>query len=124
MKKIIAYSLILGTVVGIVVPSLYSCKKKEDPVYPVEIMVRFKHSDEVVEGALVSIIKNDIRIEDLVTNNRGVINYTFELPAILDVYAEFDTNTTLDNIIEPPLTGSGVVKLVEDETVEKTVYIQ
>jgi len=124
MKKIIISVLPYLLIAGFVSCTFMACKKKEPPEYPIEVTVRFKHSDLAVEGAEVSIIKNDIRVEELLTNSKGIILYSFDLPAILDVFASYDTNTVHHSQTDPPLTGSTVIKLEENTVVKKTVYIQ
>ncbi|MFH0893323.1 MAG: hypothetical protein V2A54_02715 [Bacteroidota bacterium] len=93
---------------------------QNDKEYPVLITVKYKSNEVPIEGADVVITKKQVLVQ-LQSNSAGQCKYTFELPAILEVHAEIDTSTTSGT---PPLTGSTTIRLEEDKTVEKTVYVQ
>lgn len=125
MKKLFAGGtiLILGSMILYVL--LPSCKK-EKPEYPVSIIVHYKGNDKAVENAFVKIYKDNVNVE-LTTNASGECKTTFNLPAILQVYAKKDTSKTSDSTAigwHRPVTGTTVVRLLENETVTKTVYLQ
>ncbi len=74
---------------------------------------------QIVKGAAVTIEKNDVVAEG-VTNNGGQFAATFKHEAILNVHASIDTSTVT---ISPVMYGSSTIRLLEDKTVYRTVFI-
>lgn len=125
MKKLFTSGIIiiLGSILFYVF--LPSCKK-ENPEYPVSIIVQYKGNDKPVDNAFVKIYKNNVDVE-LTTDASGNCKYTFNLPAILQVYAKKDTSKTSDSTAvgwHRPVTGTTIIRLLENESIEKTVYLQ
>lgn len=118
MKKTAVF-FALFVMAAFVSVALQGCYQN-DKEYPVLITVKYKSNEVPVEGADVIITKKQVLVE-LQSNSAGQCKYTFDLPAILEVHAEIDTSTTSGTA---PLTGSTTIRLEEDKTVEKIVYVQ
>lgn len=111
--KIFLPFLILGII------AIFSACKNEDPEYPVKIYAKFKGSNAPVQNANVRVSQKEARF-DLVTDNAGLAKYTFKLPAIYDVTITKTLITLTDTV---DYYGYGVIKLEEDQTVEKTILL-
>ena len=121
MKKVFL-KLFLVVAVVLLVTLLSTCKK--DTTCKVSVVVKYYYDTTLmVENANVMISKGDVKASGT-TNSAGVFETTFKLEAILDVYAEKDTNTTGITPPPPPLTGAAVVRLQPGKTVTKSVFIQ
>lgn len=70
-----------------------------------------------VKTASGSTVEADLKAEG-VSDGSGTSTYTFKLPAILDIRA-----TTTGTGTTAPL-GTGIIKLEEGKTVEKTIIIK
>ena len=92
------------------VVSISSCKK-EKYEYKVVITVKDLQTQKEVSGASVKIFKGDILIEKK-SDGSGKVTHVFENEAILDVNATYDDKF-----------GSTSIRLMREEVVEKTVYI-
>ncbi len=96
-----------------------SCEKK-DPVYDVLVTVKYLSDTlQVVKGATVLIEKNNVRVEGL-TNSGGQFATTFKLEAILNVHASLDTG---DPNLPTHFYGHSTIRLLEDKTVYRTIFI-
>ncbi|MCX6270691.1 MAG: hypothetical protein NTU44_05640 [Bacteroidetes bacterium] len=116
MKKVL-FKIIPALAVGFSL-ILFSCTKK-DPTYDVVITVKYlSDTTVVVPGAAVTIEKNDKRVEG-VTDNGGMFSATFQLEAIFNVHASIDT-TILQT---QTLYGSSTIRLQENKTVHRTVFV-
>lgn len=110
MKRLFTLILFLSIFAAI------SCSH-EDPEYPVKIYVKLDSSEAPVPDADVRIpevSKGDSAVW-IKTNESGVASYTFKLPAILEIRAISPDGT---------MWGESTVRLKEDETVVKTIYIK
>ncbi len=93
-----------------------SCKH-EDPTYPMKIYVKLENTEAPVPNSKI-VIPPVTKQEDttyITTNESGVASYTFKLPAIIELHA-FSPDYTM--------AGEVMVRLKEDETVVKTIYIK
>lgn len=100
---------------------LFSCKKETD----CKLIVKTKDSiGNPLPGVSVKLFANvktssgtlteaDLKSEG-VSDEVGACSFTFKLPAVLDVKAQKDST----------LSGIGIIKLVEGETVEETVFLK
>ncbi len=115
LYKIVSIALLLFLAAGV----FFSCEKK-DPKYDAVITVKYESDTfQVVKNAYVLIEKNDVRVSGM-TDASGQFAYTFKREAILNVHAQIDTSTTGIPVI---LLGNSTIRLVEDETVRRTVFI-
>ena len=89
----------------------------EDPTYPMKIYVKFETTEAPVPNAIVTIppVTKQEKPQTLTTNESGVVNYTFDLPAIVQIIAQ-----SADSL----KAGEVMVRLKEDETVVKTIYLK
>ncbi|OFX78653.1 MAG: hypothetical protein A2X12_03660 [Bacteroidetes bacterium GWE2_29_8] len=90
--------------------SFNSCKNKIEE-FKVVITVIDLQTQSTVAGAKVKIFKGDILIEKD-SDAAGKVSHTFDNEAILDVNATYSDKF-----------GATSVRLIPDEVVEKTVYV-
>lgn len=119
MKKVlikIMPALVLASFLALIITS---CEKKV-PTYDVMITVKYlSDTTKVVKNCDVVIEKNDISISGK-TDNGGLFGATFKLEAILNVHASIDTGTAGNPAY---LSGHSTVRLLEDKTVYRTVFV-
>ena len=121
MKTLLFKSLLIVAVISLIT-LLSTCKKETE--CKAAITVKYYYDTLiVVPNAKVKISKYEVMQTGL-TNGSGVYNATFELEAILEVYAEKDTTTIIHDPQLPLLTGAAVIRLKPGETIRKTVFIQ
>lgn len=107
-------------IIGILCFVALSCDN-EDPEYPVKIYAKLKSNNSPVPNASVKISKGEVLL-NLTTDRSGLATNTFKLPAIFDVEITYtDSITNRNNVTN--YYGFGVIKLEEDETVSKTIYL-
>lgn len=98
---------------------LGACEKK-DPAYDVVITVKYLSDTlQVVKGADIWIEKNDVQVWG-VTDAGGVYTTTFKMEAILNVHASIDTGSVGNPAY---MYGTSTIRLLEDKTVYRTVFI-
>lgn len=119
MKKVLFKIIPAFVAVFFLTLIIFSCKKT-DHTYDVMVTVKYlSDTTKVVKGASVVIEKNDVRVEG-VTDNGGLFGATFKLEAILNVHATIDTGTAGNSAL---LYGFSTVRLLEDKTVYRTVFV-
>jgi hypothetical protein len=119
MKSIALKSIILFTVLAMLSTQFTSCKKKDETCVLLVRVVRLDGTP--LSGANVKVTSNYATINGTLpsylpavklTDASGMAEFTFKLPAILDIEV-----TSIFG------TGQDLVKLVPGETVSKTVVV-
>ncbi|MHC1706851.1 MAG: hypothetical protein AB9842_04925 [Bacteroidales bacterium] len=119
MKKVLFKIIPVALLVFSIFLINSSCEKK-DPVYDVVITVKYLSDTlKIVKGADVIIEKNDKRVEGK-TDNGGQFAATFNLEMILNVHASIDTGTATNPAL---MYGTSTIRLLEDKTVYRTVFV-
>ena len=119
MKKVLFKIMPVAVLVFSIFLITSSCTKK-DPVYDVLVTVKYLSDTlKVVKNADVTIEKNDVHISGK-TDALGQFAATFNLEAILNVHASIDTGTAANPSL---LYGASTIRLLEDKTVYRTVFI-
>ncbi len=113
-KKALLVAVLLS---GVLV--LSNCTKS-DPEYKVVVTVKYLSDTlKVVPGADVRIEKNDREAEG-VTDAAGQFTAVFKYEMILNVHASIDTGMVGNPHL---LSGNSTVRLLEDKTVYRTVFV-
>ncbi|MFA6923052.1 MAG: hypothetical protein WC223_02255 [Bacteroidales bacterium] len=118
-----------------------SCNKEE---YPVNITIQYTLDNKVVPGCEVIIGKGvDPKLDKeqctLTTDYSGRVSHTFPYPAILKVIVKkalsgyesgtygdstyTDTSNVTHHVYKSIIYGSGNIRLIKNQTVNKTIYI-
>ena len=120
MKKVL-FKIIPAALLVFSIALMNSSCTEKDPVYDVVVTVKYLSDTlKVVKNADVVIEKNDVRVEGK-TDNGGQFAATFNLEAILNVHASIDTGTATNPAL---LYGTSTIRLLEDKTVYRTVFIK
>ena len=127
MKKTVFKSLLAFALLAIVLAPMMGCRKKGDTIVRVtvkdisnapvpNVMVRL-YGQSTMDQPPNVIVRNDTAY----TNSSGVAIFNYN-----DVYQLGQAGVAVLNIQakKDGMTGTGIVKIVEEETTEETVYLQ
>lgn len=121
MKLKLPVLLFCATVIYTLFPS---CQKETDCVAVVKCKDTLGNAVPSANVFLYAKVKNSAGVTytaditaTVASDNAGEASFTFELPAIYDIMATKTVGTK-------SLTGIGIIKLEEGETVEKTVTLR
>ena len=122
MKNIFAKSFIIIAILGIFIAFLTTNCKKKKKDFPFVITAKYQLDTNVtVPFANIKVYYGDVNIVGT-TDVSGQFPYTYQLEAILNVYITKDTTLLHDST--RLCIGKGVVRLVQGQTVYKTIFVK
>ncbi len=113
MKRLMKTGIFAGVILTIISLSTSSCYK--DPFYKALVIVEDTLGNPIEEAEVrLYAPVNDNQVDTTQeTNAQGIVEFEFELDAVLNIDA-----------VKGTWTGSGFVQLKENETVEETIILR